>query len=257
MGKNNGNGNGNGSVTTQPTVHLVLQGKGGIGKSVVASWLTEFLTTRGQKVCAIDADPVNRSLGQYKALLAEKLDLMNQDGLIERSRFDRLVDRFASEDTVFVVDSGATAFLPFWTYIVEAEMIRVLREAGRNVYVHVPISGGEMLNDTLLGFKTLATGASDKSLVLWINEYFGPVAREGKAFNQMQVYLDHEAKVLASVGLPQRSPDTFGDTIRQMREKKMTFQEAIRSPEFMLIQRSRLHIVRRDLFEQLESTPFA
>ena len=257
MGKNNGNGNGNGPAATLPTVHLVLQGKGGIGKSVVASWLTEFLTTREQKVCAIDADPVNRSLGQYKALGAEKLDLMNQDGLIERSRFDRLVDRFAIEDAAFVVDSGATAFLPFWTYIVEAEMLRVLREAGRNVYVHVPISGGEMLNDTLLGFKTLATGAADKSLVLWINEYFGPVAREGKAFNQMQVYLDNEAKVLTSVGIPQRSPDTFGETIRRMREWKMTFQEAIDSADFMLIQRSRLHIVRRDLFEQLENTAFA
>jgi hypothetical protein len=163
------------------------------------------------------------------------------------------VDRFATEDTVFVVDSGATAFLPFWTYIVEADMIRVLREAGRNVYVHVPISGGEMLNDTLLGFKTLATGAGDKSLVLWINEYFGPVAREGKAFNQMQVYLENEAKVLASVGIPQRSSDTFGLTIRWMRERKMTFQEAIDSPEFTLIQRSRLHIVRRELFEQLEA----
>jgi hypothetical protein len=42
-----------------------------------------------------------------------------------------------------------------------------------------------------------------------------------------------------------------------MRERKMTLQEAIDSPEFMLIQRSRLYIVRRDLFEQLESTPFA
>ena len=83
MGRNNGNGL---MAATLPTVHLVLQGKGGIGKSVVASWLTEFLTSRGQKVCAIDADPVNRSLGQYKALGAEKLDLMNQDGLVERSR---------------------------------------------------------------------------------------------------------------------------------------------------------------------------
>src|SRR5690242_13993146 len=105
MGKNNGNGNGHGSAATQPTVHLVLQGKGGIGKSVVASWLTEFLITRGQKVCAIDADPVNRSLGQYKALGAEKLDLMNQDGLIERSRFDRLVERFDPVDSSYVVDS--------------------------------------------------------------------------------------------------------------------------------------------------------
>jgi NUBPL iron-transfer P-loop NTPase len=255
MGKNNGNGNG--SAATQGIIHLILQGKGGIGKSVVASWLTEFLTMRGQKVCAIDADPVNRSFGQYKALAAEKLDLVNQDGLIERSRFDRLLDRFATEDAVFVVDSGATAFLPFWSYIVEAEVIRVLREAGRNVYVHVPISGGEMLNDTLLGFKTLAAGAAEKSLVLWINEYFGPVVREGKTFDQMQVYLDNQAKVLTSVGIPQRSSDTFGETIRLMRERKMTFQEAIDCPDFMLAQRARLHIVRRDLFEQLENMSFA
>jgi hypothetical protein len=257
MGKNTGNSSETETCARQPTVHLVLQGKGGIGKSVVASWLTEFLTTRGQKVCAIDADPVNRSLGQFKALAVEKLDLINRNGVIERSRFDSLVDRFATEGTVFVVDSGATAFLPLWTYIVEADMIRVLREAGLSVYVHVPISGGEMLNDTLLGFNTLAMSATEKSLVVWINEYFGPISRDGKAFEQMQVYLENEAKVLMSVGIPQRSPDTFGETIRRMREKKLTFQEAIDSPEFMLVQRSRLHIVRRDLFEQLECAAFA
>jgi hypothetical protein len=125
------------------------------------------------------------------------------------------------------------------------------------VYVHVPISGGEMLTDTLLGFKTLAESAPERNLVLWINEYFGPVARDGKSFNQMQVYLDHQDKVLASVGIPRRSADTYGETIRAMREKKLTFAEAIASPEFMLVQKSRLHIVRRELFEQLEKTPFA
>jgi hypothetical protein len=41
-----------------------------------------------------------------------------------------------------------------------------------------------------------------------------------------------------------------------MRERKMTFSEALESPEFMLAQRSRLHIVRRDLFEQLVQAPF-
>ncbi len=123
----------------------------------------------------------------------------------------------------------------------------------RNVFMHVPVSGGEMLNDTLLGFKTLAAGAAEKSMVVWINEYFGPVSREGKTFNQMQVYLDNESKVLASVGIPRRSTDTFGETIRRMRERKLTFQEAIESADFMLVQKSRLHIVRRELFEQLES----
>ena len=102
-----------------------------------------------------------------------------------RARYDGLIGRFLNEEAVFVVDSGATAFLPFWTYIVESEVISMMRGAGRNVYVHIPISGGEMLNDTLLGFKTLAETAAERSLVVWVNEYFGPVARDGKSFNQM------------------------------------------------------------------------
>lgn len=249
------NTNGNGAGATPATVHFVLQGKGGVGKSVVASWLAEFLATHGQKVCAVDADPINRSLGQYKGLKPELLDLVNADGLVERNRFDSLVDRFITGDGAFVVDAGATAFLPLWTYILETELIRVLREAGRIVYVHVPISGGEMLNDTLLGFKTLAESAAEQSLVVWLNEYFGPVTREGKDFNEMQVYVQNRDKILAVIGIPQRSADTYGDTIRRMRERKMTFGEALESTEFMLAQRSRLHIVRRDLFEQLKQAP--
>lgn len=261
MAKGNTNGDGPAASAEHaitPTIHLVLQGKGGIGKSVVAGWLAEFLMGRDQPVRCIDGDPVNRSLAQYKALPVEKLDLLNQEGLVMRSRYDGLIGKFLNEEAVFVVDSGATAFLPFWTYIVESDIITILRGAGRRVYVHIPISGGEMLNDTLLGFKTLAETAAEKSLVVWINEYFGPVAREGKTFDQMQVYLDNREKVLTSIAIPQRPPDTFGENIRRMREKKMTFDEAIRTtPEFYLVEKSRLFRVRNELFEQLELTPFA
>jgi hypothetical protein len=262
VAKSNANGSGNTGDTatsvTPPTIHLVLQGKGGIGKSVVASWLAEFLLNRGQAVRCIDGDPVNRSLGQYKALPVEKLDLLNQNGVLVRARYDGLIGRFVNEDGVFIVDSGATAFLPFWTYIVETDVISILREAGRRVYVHIPISGGEMLNDTLLGFKTIAETAAERSLVVWINEYFGTVARDGKTFDQMQVYLDNREKVLASIGIPERAADTFGENIRRMRELKLTFKEGITtSTDFYLVEKCRLQIAQRDLFEQLEQTPFA
>ena len=239
------------------TIHLILQGKGGVGKSVIASWLAEFLISRGRQVRCIDGDPVNRSLSQYKALGAENLDLVNEDGLIQRWLYDLQVEHFLTSENAFVVDSGATAFLPFWTYIVESEMMRVLREAGRKVYLHVPVTGGETINDTLLGFSAVASATGDRSVIVWLNEFFGPVTHGGKRFEEMRVYSDNRDKVLASVALPQRSPDTYGRTIRTMREKKMTFEEAINSPEFMLAQRSRLHLVRRDLFEQLEHTPFS
>jgi hypothetical protein len=255
--KANSNDNETGSTACQPTVHLVLQGKGGVGKSVIASWLAEYLIKRGQPVCCIDGDPVNRSLGQYKAIPVEKLELVNASGILQRSSYDALVDRFVQESLVFVLDSGATAFLPFWTYIVEADIVSVLRDAGRRVYIHIPISGGEMLTDTLLGFKTIAETATDRNLVVWINEYFGPVKRDDKTFDQMQVFRDHQDKVLASVGLPQLSPDTFGENVRRMREKKLTFEEAIISPEFHVVAKQRLAMVRRGLFEQLAKTPFA
>jgi Mrp family chromosome partitioning ATPase len=119
--------------TAHPTIHLVLQGKGGVGKSLVASWLAEFLINRGQAVRCIDGDPVNRSMGHYRAFGAEKLDLLNQDGVLQRTRYDKLMERFLGEPAVYVVDSGATAFLPFWTYLVESDAVELLRRAGRTV----------------------------------------------------------------------------------------------------------------------------
>src|SRR5580693_9402440 len=99
MAGDNANGNGS-SIAEVPTIHLVLQGKGGVGKSVVASWLAEFLIKCGKPVRCIDGDPVNRSFGQYEALRAENLDLVNQDGLVQRTRYDDLLERFATENAV-------------------------------------------------------------------------------------------------------------------------------------------------------------
>jgi hypothetical protein len=262
MAKNNTNGNETGVAIVAPaftpTIHLILQGKGGVGKSIVASWLAEFLIGRGQPVRCFDGDPVNRSLAQLKALNVEKLDLLNDEGVVMRSRYDALINRFLTDEAVFLVDSGATAFLPFWTFIVESDVISSLRAAGRRVYIHIPISGGDMLNDTLLGFKTLAETAAEKSLVVWINEYFGEIERDGKTFDQMQVFLDNREKVLTSIGIPERSPDLYGSDIRHMRERKLTFDEAITvDPEFNIVEKHRLNRVRRELFEQLAQTPFA
>jgi Mrp family chromosome partitioning ATPase len=100
MAKDNSNANGDDSSAD---VHLVLNGKGGVGKSLVATWLAEFLISRGRSIRCIDGDPVNRSLSQYRALGAERLDLVNDDGLIQRARYDALIERFATTSGAFVV----------------------------------------------------------------------------------------------------------------------------------------------------------
>jgi hypothetical protein len=78
----------------------------------------------------------------------------------------------------------------------------VLREANRRLVIHTVITGGQALADTLSGFKSLAQSCKSRSIVVWINEYFGPVEYDGKKFNQMAAFLEHQDKVAGTVLSP-------------------------------------------------------
>jgi hypothetical protein len=41
------------------TIHLTLQGKGGVDKSLVASILAQYFRHHGREIHCIDSDPVN------------------------------------------------------------------------------------------------------------------------------------------------------------------------------------------------------
>ena len=73
------------------TVHLSLQGKGGVGKSLIASFIAQFYKTQGVRAICVDTDPVNQTFSQYAALGARHLQLMDGNQ-IDRRRFDALVE---------------------------------------------------------------------------------------------------------------------------------------------------------------------
>src|SRR5579863_2306850 len=158
----------NGTLETEPVgaIHLTLQGKGGVGKSVVASILAQYLRDKGRDVRCIDTDPVNRTFAQYGALRADRLNLRDEHNRIEQRAFDSLMDRFLNEDAAtFVVDNGASTFLPLWHYLLENNALDYLRQSGRKVYVHTVITGGQALLDTLNGFHELAQTTQDRNVV--------------------------------------------------------------------------------------------
>ncbi len=75
-------------------IHLTLQGKGGVGKSLVASILAQYFRHHGKEIHCIDSDPVNQTFSQYAELGAEHLALM-RNGRIDSGGFDILIDRAA------------------------------------------------------------------------------------------------------------------------------------------------------------------
>ena len=109
------------------------------------------------------------------------------------------------------------------------------------------------MQDTLAGFKRIAETAPDKSIVVWLNEYFGEVERDGKRFEDLQLAHQFASKIAGAVLVRERNRNTFGDDIKLMLQKHLTFEAAIRGEEFGLVSKQRLAIVRRDLFEQIDS----
>ncbi|HTW64443.1 MAG TPA: hypothetical protein VME17_07505 [Bryobacteraceae bacterium] len=232
-------------------VHIVLQGKGGVGKSFVSAILAQYFRAKAVPVYCLDTDPVSATFAQYRILEAEHLKLLRR-GTVNEKQFDALVEKACQCEGVFVVDTGATTFVPLWNYILENDILAFLRAHNRNVFVHSVVTGGQALTDTLNSLERLAQTTTDKSVVVWLNEYFGEIAIDGKTFEQFKIAEEYAPKLVASVVIRERNPHTYGDDVRMMLERRLTFEEAIRNEDFSLVSKQRLTIVRREIFEQLD-----
>jgi CO dehydrogenase nickel-insertion accessory protein CooC1 len=78
-----------------------------VGKSLISAILSQYLSSKGQDVSGIDADPVNQTFSEYQGLRVECLNLLKERSIDQRE-FDLLMERFLKEDGTFVVDTGAT-----------------------------------------------------------------------------------------------------------------------------------------------------
>ena len=128
----------------------------------------------------------------------------------------------------------------------------LLRESGRKVYIHTIVGGGDTLHDTAMGFVSTAK-STDVPLVLWENEHFGLLqSAAGKVFTESQTFQDHAARVCGRVVLTQRNADTFGADIKKMNTARLTASEVRASEKFNVMEKQRIKVVFRDLFDQLD-----
>lgn len=234
------------------TAHFILQGKGGVGKSLVAALLAQYIG-QAQKSAAtcIDTDPVNATLSGYKGLNSAHLPLMD-DGKIDPRKFDQLMEwLFEGAGKTFVIDNGAATFLPLGHYMAENAAYEQLADAGVRVITHCVVTGGQALKDTLQGLNAIANIAAPRSVLVWRNEYFGPVEYEGARLEELPVFKNNADKLLGVVTLSKRTADTFGADVNQMVSQHMTFDEALASPDFSTMARSRLRLIRKEVDEQL------
>lgn len=244
-------GNGRGDV------HFMLQGKGGVGKSTCASFLTQYLLSKGRVVQGFDSDMNNLTFASYEALPVEQVKVTDGDGHIDVKGFDKIYDTIEKDARTFVVDSGANSFKPLWDYMLENETLAALEAAGHRVFIHTVVHGGSMLVATLSNVQALAATLTGRNLVVWVNEHLHPAEIDGKVLGEMKAFKEFEPKVLGTVLIKKRTAHTFGDDMEKMLTGYLTFEEALAQPErFGSSSRQRLTVIRRGIFEQLDQLPF-
>ena len=233
-------------------IHMVLQGKGGVGKSFIASIIAQHCNKKKKDTLCIDTDPVNATFLGFKKLNVKKLDLMEGDEIDPR-KFDNLVELISKSKSDVVIDNGASTFVALSHYLISNHIPALLKEMGHELIVHTVITGGQALSDTLNGFDLMIKQfSSDITFVVWLNPFWGKIESNGKSFESMKVYLDNKSRVSAIIKIPDYKAETFGRDLSEMLQAKLTFDDAIDKPELTIMMRQRLKIVKSQLFEQLE-----
>ena len=228
-----------------------MGGKGGTGKTFVASAFAQCLMGREHNVLCADTDPVNPTFSTIKELGAKHVNITPNGAVVDASAFDELVEILLGHTGSCVVDNGSSSFLPLLHYIHEHDLINAIAPA--KVCVHTVLVGDQAMNETMRGLQ----GLLDKlpaPIVVWENEHFGKLVREDRGFRESALYTSNQDRIIGIVNLPVRSSDTFEADLYRMTSAHQTFEQAIAGARLM--SKQRLRQVLAEINAQLDKIPF-
>lgn len=237
--------------------HIIITGKGGVGKSFAARQLHEYFSGKGRAVHGFDTDPVNATYAEHHCFNVTIVPLLDPSNTVDPRKFDVFFEHVASlpeDDGVVIVDNGAATFLPFCSYMASCPALPVLQSRG-TVYLHTIVIGSA-LKDTLDNLEDLARYFPSAPLVVWLNPYFGPIAdNEGRRFEEMPVYQKCRQHIHALVQVPELFPATYGKDMEVLMARRQSYEEALNDTTgaWGLMARQRLMIIRRDMAAILDT----
>lgn len=241
-------------------VHMIMQGKGGVGKTLVSSLLTQYYKSKENNVMCFDTDPVNATFFGYKSFNVELVPLTENNKIISRN-FDNLIERIA-ETTAneIVIDNGASTFLPLLDYLLDNRIPEIFKEIGETqLCCHSVITGSQGMLDTLNGLNELITNfistgnkLDNVKFYVWLNSYFGPIEYDGKKFFDMKIFLNNAENISQVYELPDLDASTYGFDYSEILKAKISFNEAYNDKKKSIVVRQRLKNLEKRLYALLD-----
>ena len=236
-------------------IHLVMQGKGGVGKSLLAFYIAQYVREKTGKCLVFDTDPLNPTLSRTTALEAHVLRILADDHItILKNAFDQMIEASASTDSDVVIDIGASSFVPMLEYCDKNGVHDLWGEMGHSCILHSIITGKDFL-DTCKMFAVVMekTGRlSSVSSVVWLNPFAGPVEKDGKGFETTAVYSANQRHIKAVLPMPAFMDDLFHPDFLAMMDTGRIFDEVIADPKVSIMSRQRIKMMKRAVFEIMD-----
>lgn len=249
-GTSNGDASANANSNAKPRkLHLVLQAKGGAGKSFVSSLITQSYRLRDEEIQAIDLDPINRTLSSIEGLDAKVWVVLRKDqkATIDLARYDELVNFVSGVKKDVVIDTGSTTFLSFNDYLVSQDIPEIFAKEKIETIIHCVIRGGSSMEDC---FRCL-DGICDQypvafsKILVWLNEVEGPIEVQNHPFEKLTIYDKWKDRISAVIRIPTPANELYGADLRNMLLNQQTFEDAIGANETGLVSKQRLTKMQR------------
>lgn len=131
----------------QNYINIILGAKGGIGKTVLTTYLAEYLKIKmKQTVSVIDTDTNNSGLRQYGFFKTNFVDFKDETGAITSVSIQNIAQEFSQKN--IIIDTGANSYYAWFSYLKDMFGIEMLSSSGAKVLLHVPLVPGQMKQET-------------------------------------------------------------------------------------------------------------
>ncbi len=218
-------------------INLVINGKGGVGKSFFATNFVQYLKDRGHAHRAIDSDHENSTLKRFHP----DADFIN---LAERREIDGM---FTAAETcdLLVIDCRAASTDLFLDFFDEVELAEVLRTLGARLTVVAPVNHEadsveqiRILSDALRG---------DCGWVVVKNEAHSDTFKLYEASKTRRQLLDtlHGREIAM--------PRVHDWLVAALNEHNVPLTTALQHPGFNLLDRQRLKHWQTGFYRQIDS----
>lgn len=247
-------------------LNILMQAKGGVGKSVTSFILAQYLrdSLTADNCAFIDTDPKNDSFAQYKALdvayfNAASFNAETGETKVDAIAINAIFEQIMETPQTIVMDTGSSNYIDLKSYLEVNETLEAFseeEEISRDVIIHVPINGGSdfafCIHELGVLFETFKTA----KFVIWLNSYGGKLAMpEGKEFDNTKIakMLENSGRFLGSVILPQLDQNQ-ADAFRTMMAKHLTFEEAKLDPSgnMNILKKRQINKLRERFYKQLD-----